>query len=83
MTNLHSSNLHYVTQETPFSLYITVRKRLRETSQIGPPESKSPKEPTDVNANVKDLEDVKKILENELKEKTLECDKGRVEILGN
>ena len=21
MTNLHSSNLHYVTQETPFSLY--------------------------------------------------------------
>ena len=75
MTNLHSSNLHYVTQETPFSLYVTVRKRLRETSLIRPPESKSLKEPTDY--DIKDLEDGKKILENELKEKTLVCDKVR------
>ena len=57
MINLHSSNLHYVTQETPFSLYVTVMKRLREISQPRVPEPKSNKEPT--NYEFKDLEDEK------------------------
>ena len=71
MINLHSSNVHYVTRETPFSLYVTVRKRLREISPTGVPEPKSLKDPT--HYDVKDLEDVKKNLENELNEKILEC----------
>ena len=34
---LQSSNLHYVVQETPFSLYVTVRKRFRAGPSTPPP----------------------------------------------
>ena len=38
---LQSSNLHYVVQETPFSLYVTVSKRFRTGSSTPPPASTS------------------------------------------
>ena len=41
MMDLHSSNLHYVVKETPYSLYLTVRKRFRKGSQTTVPDSTS------------------------------------------
>ena len=33
MTNIQSSNLTYLTQETPYSLYVTIRKKFTKAVQ--------------------------------------------------
>ena len=41
LMNLNSSNLHYSAQVTPFSIYITVRKKFRKTSNFVIPDQSS------------------------------------------
>ena len=71
---LQSSNLHYFVQETPFSLYVTVRKRFRNNSISGSAILRV--NPTQV---VKDNESQVK-LENELRLKNIEFEKARASI---
>jgi hypothetical protein len=64
---LNSSNLHYSAQVTPFSLYITVRKKFRKTSNfVIPVQASEPSMPSVT------LDALKRDLENELKQSNLE-----------
>ena len=57
MKFLHSSNLHYTAQVTPFSMYITIRKKFRDTSHLVIPDQAS----------------LEQELDNQLKQKALKC----------
>ena len=74
MMNLQSSQLHYVTQETPFSLYITVRKKYRENSKDVVPVLPSV-ETSEANISMEIHNDMKATLEALLKQKSLEFHK--------
>ena len=74
---LNSSNLHYSAKVTPFSLYITVRKKFRETSLVLIPPQTSP-QPSQISLPSEKLYSLKKDFENELKQKALECNELKV-----
>ena len=77
---VRSSNLHFTTQETPFSLYITVRKKLingEKCSEAALGESGKLRE--GINEKLENLAKIKVDLENELQKvndekKSLESD---------
>ena len=68
---LQSSNLHYFVQETPFSVYITVRKRFKKVNQI----SQSSGSPAETTSEIVSKNAYTE-LENKLRLKELECEKA-------
>ena len=72
MKLLHSSNLHYAAQVTPFSVYLTVRKKFRNTS-YSVIQDQASQEPSNINISKETEQSWKRELENKLKQKTLEC----------
>ena len=74
---LHSSNLHYSAQVTPFSIYITVRKKFRKTSKFVIPAQTSP-QPSESSLSSEELLSLNRELENKLKQKALAYDQLKV-----
>ena len=77
MVFLQSSNLHYAAQVTPFSLYITVRKKFRKHSNFvvsDPNSSQAPK----INLPNEPRETLQKDHENVLKQKACDCHELKV-----
>jgi hypothetical protein len=72
MKFLHSSNLHYSAQVTPFSVYITVRKKFRDTSLLVIPDQAS-QESSKISISKEAIQSWKTELNNQLKQKALEC----------
>jgi hypothetical protein len=70
MKFLQSSNLHFTAQVTPFSMYITVRKKFRNTSHCVIQEQV---EPSKISIPKETIESWKSELENNLKQKDSEC----------
>jgi hypothetical protein len=74
---LESSNLHYAAQVTPFSLYITVRKKFRKTFNFVTPDL-TPSQPSENSIPNEALQTLKRDHEMELKQKGLEYHKLKV-----
>ena len=71
MVFLQSSNLHYAAQVTPFSLYITVRKKFRKASTFAIPDLAS-SQSSEISIPNEELISLKKDHKKELKEKAQE-----------
>jgi hypothetical protein len=77
MVFLQSSNLHYAAQVTPFSLYITVRKKFRKYSNVVVSDQTSSQLPQ-INLPIEPLESLQKDHENVLKQKARDFDELKV-----
>ena len=77
MEILQSSNLHYAAQVTPFSIYITVRKKFRKASNFVT-SNLIPKQPSHVNILNENLESLQRDHEDKLKQKEFEYSKLKV-----
>ena len=71
MVFLQSSNLHYAAQVTPFSLYITVRKKFRKASTFAIPDLAF-SQSSEISIPNEELISLKKDHKKELKEKAQE-----------
>jgi hypothetical protein len=65
MKFLQNSNLHFTAQVTPFSLYITVRKKFRNNSNLVI-QDQSPQEPPNISIPQKKVQTCKSEFENQL-----------------
>ena len=81
LAEIHSSNLHYLVQESPFSLYVTIRKKFiknaPEKSQHSLTSASPPIEVQQRGYRVNMLENQKSDLENQLKTKDLELNESK------
>jgi cell division protein FtsI/penicillin-binding protein 2 len=77
LMNLNSSNLHYSAQVTPFSIYITVRKKFRKTSNFVIPDQSS-HQLSNSSMHSETLDALKREFENGLKQKALEYSELKV-----
>ena len=54
--SLNASNLHFILQETPFSIYITIRKKLLEYSNSIKAQAQAPQTEDKLNSKINSLE---------------------------
>ena len=63
---LRHSDLHFSAQETPYSMYISIRKKMRKHEANPPPLSYGPEEICDLKRQCKSLENALEAVKNEL-----------------
>ena len=73
LTEIRSSSLHYLVQESPFSLYITIRKKFTKNP---PKSSETSTSWADAGQKVDTHEAIVSKLESELEKKHLECNEA-------
>ena len=78
LAEIRSSNLHYLVQESPFSMYITLRKKLTKSFPRSDQKSQtSASEMKDLEDKMNKLKTMKNSLEEQLKKKELDCEASK------
>ena len=78
LAEIRSSNLHYLVQESPFSMYLTLRKKFtKKSTKSDQKVQTSPSEIQNLEDKVNKLRDEKNSLEELLKQTELECEASK------